>query len=117
MNEPPIHYRLLRRYIDEAILAQKDRRTAMAAARLMDAGDYDIISHFDLDDNGQPIPDTLTYRVDVKAADGWAPICTVHWSRLGLEWADVEYELRNTLRQHEEGTHPGGPKDPHQRGE
>jgi hypothetical protein len=117
MTEPPIHYRKLREYIDQSILAQKDRRTALGIAQLLDAGKFDIISHFDVDQDGQPIPNSLRYRVDVLAADGWATLCTADWQLLGLEWADVEYELRNTLRQHEEGTHPGGPHDPHQRGE
>jgi hypothetical protein len=116
VTEPPIHYRLLREYIDRAILAQKDYRTALGIAQLLDTGKFDIIANFELDADGRPDPTTLSYRVDVLTADGWATLCSVDWKQVGLEMADVYFELRNTLRQHEEGTHPGGPNDPHQRG-
>jgi hypothetical protein len=117
MNEPPIHYRLLKAFIDRALLELKDKPTALRIARLLDEGKYDIISHFDVTDDDRPIADTLTYSVDVEAPEGWWRTCTVHWSLLGLEWVDVQFELRNTLRQREDGTYPGGPNDPHQLGE
>lgn len=107
----------MREYIEQTILSQKDRRTALGIARLLDAGKFDIIAWFDLDQAGQPIPDSLVYRVDLLAADGWTTLCTVDWRLLGLEMVDVHHELRNTLRQHAEGTHPGGPEDPHHRSE
>jgi hypothetical protein len=117
MTEPPIHYQLLRAFIDQALRNLPDKATALYIARLLDKGRYDIVSHFDLTDDDRPIADTLTYSVDVQGAEGWWRLCTVGWRLLGLEWADVQYELRNTLRQHEEGTYPGGPNDPHQRGQ
>jgi hypothetical protein len=117
MKTLPIHYRLLRDYIDQALRIQGTEEAALHLARQLDAGKWDIISHFDVTDDGRPIADTLTYSVDVETRAGWLRICTVPWRYLGLEWADVQYELRNTLRQRDEGTYPGGPADPHQRGE
>jgi len=79
----PIHYRRLREAVDLAILAQPDQRAALAVATLLDAGHYDIISHFDLDSDGRPIPGTLAYRVAVLASDGWTTVVSVHWSCSG----------------------------------
>jgi hypothetical protein len=82
-------------------------------ARLVaDPGTRRIVAEFDADDDGRPVPASLAYRVDVLARDGWATLATVHWTRLGLEMADVYFELNATLRQRQAGTYPGGPRDP-----
>jgi hypothetical protein len=116
-DREPIHERLLRAYAQEALLAQDPRKQPAMARLLQNPKTRRIVAEFDADDDGQPVPDSLSYRLDLLARDGWATLCTIHWSRLGLEWADVLFEVKSTLRQHEEGTQPGGPNDPHQRGE
>ena len=116
-DREPIHERLLRVYAQEALLGQDPRKQPAMARLLQDPKTRRIVSEFDADDDGRPIPDSLAYRLDLLASDGWATLCTIDWRMLGLEWADVLFEVKATLRQHEEGTHPGGPNDPHQRGE
>jgi hypothetical protein len=59
--------------------------------------------------------DSYSICVEVQVLDGWAELCTVHWTHLGLEWADVEAAYEEVLRQHREGTYPRGPNDPGER--
>jgi hypothetical protein len=113
MCEPPIHERLLCQYVERALLAQNPRKQRAMARLVTDPKTRRIVAEFDADDDDRPVPGSLAYRVDVLAADGWATLATIHWTRLGLEWADVLFEVRSTLRQHEEGTYPGGPLDLH----
>ncbi len=110
-DELPVHYRRLREAVTMSLLAQPDQRAAQAVAALLHAGHYDIVSHFTLDEAGEPVPGTLAYGVHVLTADGWVTVVRVDWRLLGLEWADVQDELANTLRQHADGTYPGGEHD------
>jgi hypothetical protein len=116
-DREPIHERLLRAYAERALAAQEPRKQPAMARLVANPNTRRIIAEFEADDDGRPIPDSLAYRLDLLAADGWATLCTIDWRMLGLEWADVQFELRNILRQHEEGTYPGGPQDSHQRGQ
>jgi hypothetical protein len=59
---------------------------------------------------------SLTFRIDVEVSDGWATLANIHWSNLGLEWADVEAAWEEVKRQHREGIFPGGEHDPNRRG-
>ena len=115
MTEPPIHYRLLRAHIVDALHRQKDYETAKVLAQHLDKGEWRGIAEFKLDDDDRIDPDSLVYRIDIRDdADTWVPLCYVPWRRLGLEWADVLFELKSLQRQHAEGTYPGGPQDPAQ---
>jgi len=111
MEHLPLHDRLLRHYIREAILRQTDRLAALAIARKVEVGDYRVIGTFALDRYDCVDPASMTFRVEVQALDGWAELCSVHWTLLGLEWADMMAEVDNVYRQHAEGTYPGGPMD------
>jgi hypothetical protein len=101
----PLRYRLLRRYIEHALQSQDTYRTALGAARLLDTGHFRFIAQFDVN-NSRLVPQSLAYRVELLCEDGWATLLTVHWSRLGIEWADVMQELESVKRQHREGTAP-----------
>jgi hypothetical protein len=111
----PLKERLLRYYVEQAIDGQPTARGRLGAARVMNTRRWRLVSVFDLDDDGRPDPHSLCYRVELLASDGWATLCTIHWQLLGLEMADVYFELNSTLRQHQGGTYPGGPNDPHAR--
>jgi hypothetical protein len=112
MERVAIHDRLLRLFIREALHQQKDLRIARAIARKLDDGDYRIIATFALDHHDRLDPGSMTAQVEVLALDGWAELCSIHWTQLGLEWADVMAEVESVHRQHAEGTYPDGPKDP-----
>jgi hypothetical protein len=104
-QQPPLHWRLLHSYIVEALHGQ-NRRTAAVAADLLVRGQYRVLSHFDMGEDGRPDPLSLAYEVELACADGWTLLCRVHWTLLGLEMADVYYELACARRQHEQGTAP-----------
>jgi hypothetical protein len=119
-KRPPlgVNFQRLRPYLQDALLEQKDKRTALAIARKLDRDQWRAIAQFDVvgDDLDEVDLNSLNFRIDVEVSDGWATLCTVHWSNLGLEWADVEAAWDEVVRQHREGTFPGGEHDPHRRG-
>jgi muconolactone delta-isomerase len=115
MSDPtePISHRLLFQFIDDALRQQPSALGLYAAAQIA-AGQWRLVALFDLDDTSEPIPGSLTYQVEVHGHDGlWRPLCRVHWSLLALEAVDVQNALEDVLRQHAQGTYPGGPADPH----
>jgi hypothetical protein len=107
-----IHDRLLRMFIEDAIRRQSDWLTRVAIARKLKAGHYRVISTFEVDRHDRLIPASMTAQVEILMLDGWAELCSIHWTQLGLEWADVMAEVESLHRQHAEGTYPDGPKDP-----
>jgi hypothetical protein len=111
-DREPIHERLLLAYVSEALAAQDPRKRQAMERLAANPTTRRIVAEFAAGDDGRPVPDSLAYRLDLRAVDGWATLCTIDWRMLGLEWADVLFEVRSTLRQHEEGTYPGGPQDP-----
>lgn len=121
MSYPPagVNFQRLRPFLEDALLHQKDKRTARAIAQRLDRDQWRAIAQFDVvgDDLDRVDLSTLSFRVEVLATGGWATLCTIHWTHLGLEWADVEAAWDEVLRQHREGIQPGGPNDLHQRGE
>ena len=115
MNDrPPIHYRKLREYILDAINAQEKQHVRYAAAVCMDDPDrHRFRTVWELSEDGTQVDiNSLSYVVEVLVRDGWATLCTVHWTNLGLEWADVQWEFEQNLHQWAEGTYPDGPHDP-----
>jgi hypothetical protein len=64
------------------------------------------------DDHDRVDLDSFSIRVEVQTSDGWADLCTVHWTQLGMEWSDVTAAWDEVLRQHREGIFPDGPNDP-----
>jgi hypothetical protein len=119
-KRPPlgVNYQRLRPYLEDALREQKDKRTALALARKLDRDQWRAVAQFDVvgDDLDQVDLDSLSFRIDVEVSDGWATLCTVHWTRLGLEWSDVTTAWDEVVRQHREGTFPGGEHDPNRRG-
>jgi hypothetical protein len=119
-KRPPLGVNLqrLRPYLQDALLEQKDKRTALAIARKLDRDQWRAIAQFDVvgDDLDQIDLNSLTFRIDVEVSDGWATLCTIPWTNLGLEWADVEEAWEEVKRQHREGIFPDGPNDPGRRG-
>jgi hypothetical protein len=109
----------LRPYLEDALRKQKDKRTALAIARKLDRDQWRAVAQFDVvvgDDLDQVDLNSLTFRIDVEVSDGWATLANIHWSNLGLEWADVEAAWEEVKRQHREGIFPGGEHDPNRRG-
>lgn len=122
MSWPPpagVNFQRLRPYLQDALLHQKDKRTALAIAQRLDRNEWRAIAQFDVigDDLDRVDLSTLSFRVEVLTSDGWADLCTVHWTNLGLEWVDVEAAWQEILRQHREGIQPYGPNDPGRREE
>jgi hypothetical protein len=120
MTFPPpagVNLQRLRPYLQDALLHQKDKRTALAIAQRLDRDQWRAIAQFDVigDDHDQVDLNSLSYRVEVETSDGWAPLCTVRWTQLGQEWADVEAAWEEILRQHREGIFPDGPNHPGRR--
>jgi hypothetical protein len=98
MSYPPpagVNFQRLRPYIEAALLEQKSKRVALGLARKLDRDEWRAIAQFNV--------------------VGWAQLCTVHWTNLGMEWADVEQAWEEVLRQHREGIFPDGPNDPGRR--
>jgi hypothetical protein len=120
-KRPPagVNFHRLRPYLQDALLHQKNKRIARAIAQRLDRGQWRAIAQFDVvgDEFDQVDLGSLSFRVEVEASGGWAKLCTVHWTDLGLEWADVEAAWEEVLRQHREGTFPDGPNDPGRREE
>jgi hypothetical protein len=120
-KRPPagVNFQRLRPYLQDALLHQKDKRIALAIAQRLDRNEWRAIAQFDVvgDDFDRVDLNSLSFRVEVSATGGWAKLCTVHWTNLGLEWADVEAAWDEVLRQHREGTFPDGPNDPGRREE
>jgi hypothetical protein len=114
-----VNFQRLRPYLKDALLHQKNKRTALAIARKLDRNQWRAIAQFSVigDQVDQVDLSSLSFRVEVEVADGWAELCTVHWTHLGLEWVDVEKAWDEVLRQHREGIQPGGPNDPGRREE
>jgi hypothetical protein len=118
MTFPPpagVNFQRLRPYLRDALLHQKDKRTALAIAQRLDRNQWRAIAQFDVIGDDQVDLSSLSYRVEVETSDGWAPLCTVHWTQLGQEWADVEAAWEEVQRQHREGIFPDGPNDPGRR--
>jgi hypothetical protein len=121
MSYPPpagVNFQRLRPFLEDALLHQKDKRIALGIAQRLDRDQWRAVVRFDVvgDDYDQVDLSSLSYRVEVETSDGWAQLCTVHWTNLGLEWADVEAAWEEVLRQHREGVFPDGPNDPGRRG-
>jgi hypothetical protein len=120
MSYPPpagVNFQRLHPYLKDALLRQKDKRTAVILARKLDRGQWRAICQFNVvgDDLDRVDLDSFSILVEVEVSDGWAKFCTVHWTDLGMEWADVEKAWDEVLRQHREGTFPDGPNDPGRR--
>lgn len=120
MSYPPpagVNFQRLRPYIEAALLEQKSKRVALGLARKLDRDEWRAIAQFDVvgDDLDRVDLDSFSIRVEVEVSDGWAQLCTVHWTNLGMEWADVERAWEEVLRQHREGVFPDGPNDPGRR--
>jgi hypothetical protein len=96
-----------------AIANQPDYVTARRLARRLAEGQWRVISLFEDDGRGRPVPDTLRLRIDLRWYGQWEPVITAPWTVLPLEWADVLALVVATNRQRREGTHPGGPRDPY----
>jgi hypothetical protein len=120
MSYPPsagVNFQRLRPFLEDALSQQKDKRTALAIAQRLDRDEWRAIARFDVvgDDLDRVNLDSFSIRVEVEVSDGWAELCTVHWTHLGMEWADVEKAWQEVLRQHREGIFPDGPNDPGRR--
>jgi hypothetical protein len=120
MSYPPpagVNFQRLRPYIEAALLEQKSERVALGLARKLDRNEWRAIAQFNVvgDDHDRVDLDSFSIRVEVEVSDGWAELCTVHWTNLGMEWADVERAWEEVLRQHREGVFPDGPNDPGRR--
>ena len=115
MNPPAagVNVQRLRPYIRAALLKQKDKRTALALADRFERNMWRAIARFDVvgDDLDRVDLDSYAIVVEVEASDGWAELCAVHWTNLGLEWSDVTAAYDEVLRQHLEGIQPDGPSD------
>jgi hypothetical protein len=106
MKRAPLHEQLLRYFVAHALNEQPAGRIRDSIAAMLAAGRWRILSNFQLDDDGRPDPLSLAYEVELPCADGWALLCRVHWTLLGLEMADVYDELASTRHQHEQGIAP-----------
>ena len=120
MSYPPpagVNFQRLRPYIEGALREQKSKRVALGLARKLDRDEWRAIAQFDVvgDDLDRVDLDSFSIRVEVEVSDGWAELCTVHWTHLGMEWADVEKAWDEVRRQHREGIFPDGPNDPGRR--
>jgi hypothetical protein len=120
MSYPPpagVNFQRLRPYIEAALLEQKSKRVALGLARKLDRDEWRAIAQFNVvgDDLDRVDLDSFSIRVEVEVSDGWAQLCTVHWTNLGMEWVDVERAWEEVLRQHREGIFPDGPNDPGRR--
>ena len=119
-KRPPlgVNFQRLRPYLEDALRQQKDTRTALALAHKLDRDQWRAVAQFDVagDDLDQVDLNSLTFCIDVEVSDGWATLANIHWSNLGLEWADVEAAWEETVRQHQEGTFPDGEHDPNRHG-
>ena len=120
MSYPPpagVNLQRLRPYIEAALLDQKSKLVALGLARRLDRDEWRAIAQFNVvgDDLDRVDLDSFSILVEVEVSDGWAQLCTVHWTNLGMEWVDVERAWEEVLRQHREGVFPDGPNDPGRR--
>jgi len=97
-----LSHRLLRCFIIEAVNAQPPH-LHLPIAEHLDAGRYRVLSYLDVDAHDRPDPDSLTFLVEVEVSDGWAGLCSVHHSRLGLTAEDVATEIQSIAWQNGRG--------------
>jgi hypothetical protein len=104
-------------YLQDALLHQKDKRTARAIAQRLDRDEWRAIAQFDVvgDDLDRVDLDSFSIRSRSRCGTAGAELCTVHWTHLGMEWSDVTAAWDEVRRQHREGIQPGGPNDPGRR--
>ncbi|HLM22217.1 MAG TPA: hypothetical protein VK390_11925 [Propionibacteriaceae bacterium] len=82
-----------------AICAHAPELAVVIACRL-DAGKWRLRTSTDLDDDGEPDPETLWFHVAVELDnDGWLPLCGAHWSTLGVSEESAREETRWTALQ------------------
>jgi hypothetical protein len=110
---PPLRLEASHALARLAIANQPDYATARRLARRLAEGQWRVISLFDDDGRGRPVPDTLRLRIDLRWYGAWEPVITAPWTVLPLEWVDVLALVANVNRQRRDGTYPGGPRDPY----
>jgi hypothetical protein len=88
-------------YVEAAIKAQP-ADIAVMGAEMMDSGRYRLQCHIGFDEEGRADPNTLTYLVQLPIAGGggWATLCRVHHTLLGLPDEEVIAEAESVLWQH-----------------
>jgi hypothetical protein len=85
----------------QAAIQQQPPEVAAAIRTLMDAEQFRLQGHVDMDDQGQPDRDSFKYVVQVPAPDGgWLTVCRVHHSLIGLPADVVQAEVDTLLLQH-----------------
>lgn len=107
-QNPPLVARRLLRCVNQALDSQDRYLARMLRAAMRSRGNLRIYGAFNRDpDTGEPAGDTLTYVVDVRLpTTGWVQLCTIHWTQLGLEVADVKAALERHKRAHGDGSGP-----------
>ena len=94
--------RRLREVIDWALrelAEQSGHQVALATAALLDRGKWRLMTSVDADRNGEPLPETLWYRVEVEVSNGWVELVEARWSALGVSEESARDEARWTALQ------------------
>ena len=95
------------RKLDEVIVwslhklrEQEGQQIAEAVAERLDRRQFRLMTSVDIDRNGEPDIDSLSYRVEVAISDGWLKLVEARWPALGVSEEGAREEARMTLMQH-----------------
>ena len=78
---------------------QAGHPVALATADLLDRGKWRLMTNVDVGPDGEPLPDTLWYRVEVPISTGWVELVEAHWSALGVSEESAADEAKWTALQ------------------
>jgi len=73
---------------------------ARTVAEQLDRQQFRLMTNVDVGSDGEPVADSLFYRVEVAFAGDWVPLVEAHWSALGVSEAGAADEARWAGLQH-----------------
>ena len=72
---------------------------ALATADLLDRGKWRLMTDVNVDRDGEPLPDSLWYRVEVEVSTGWVELVEARASPLGVSEESARDEAKWTALQ------------------
>jgi len=78
---------------------QAGHHVALATADLLDRGKWRLMTNVSVGRDGDPLPDSLWYRVEIEVSNGWVELVEARWSALGVSEQSARDEAKWTALQ------------------
>jgi len=78
---------------------QAGHQVALGVADLLDRGKWRLMTDVSVGRDGEPLPDSLWYRVEVEVSTGWVELVEARTSALGVSEESARDEARWTAMQ------------------